>query len=259
MNLKNRIWIRTLLVVVFILVFIFNCKKDEVVNNNDLIFNPNLAYKNLTDIDGNVYKTIQIGTQEWMAENLKTTRYNNGDLIGTTTPATLDITSETEPRYQWAYEGNENNVSRYGRLYTWYAVTDNRKVCPTDWHLPSADEWSVLLNYLVSNGYNYDHSITGNKVAKSLAALSGWYENFLPGNVGHDQSSNNRSGFSALPGGARDNRGIFDGIIYHADWWSSTESSTTNAYPWGIYSGYEGMGKGDTFKENGFSVRCIHD
>ena len=84
----------------------------------------------VTDIDGNVYQTVTIGKQVWMAEDLKTTRYRNGDLIGPTTPATLDINSESSPKYQWAYDGDEKNVATYGRLYTWYAVADGRNIAP---------------------------------------------------------------------------------------------------------------------------------
>ncbi len=91
----------------------------------------------VTDIDGNVYKIVTIGTQKWMAENLKVTKYRNGDLIGTTTPASKDISTESSPKYQWAYNGtaNADTINTYGRLYTWYAVTDNRSVCPTGWHI----------------------------------------------------------------------------------------------------------------------------
>src|SRR4030043_1346528 len=84
----------------------------------------------VTDIDGNMYNTVTIGTQTWMQENLKVTKYNNGDLIGTTSPPTLDISGEIAPEYQWAYNGNDTNVATYGLLYTWYVVTDNRGLCP---------------------------------------------------------------------------------------------------------------------------------
>ena len=104
--------------------------------------------KNIKDIDGNTYKTVKIGKQHWMAENLKTTRYQNGDLIGTTTSLAIDISNESNPKYQWAYEGNESFVESYGRLYTWYAATDERNVCPKTWHIPSDEEWSILTSYL---------------------------------------------------------------------------------------------------------------
>ena len=103
----------------------------------------------ISDIDGNVYKIIKLGDQWWMAENLKVTKYSNGDLIGTTIPATLDILGESTPKYQWAYDGNENNVSTYGRLYSWYAATDNRNVCPAGWHVPGDSEWTILTDYLL--------------------------------------------------------------------------------------------------------------
>ena len=113
-------------------IFLFHsCKKDVLIPHN---------YGAVTDIDGNVYKTIIIGVQTWMAENLRTKRYNNGDLIETTTPATLDINAEIIPKYQWAYSGYEDNVATYGRLYTWYTLTDSRKVCPSGWHVPSDAE-----------------------------------------------------------------------------------------------------------------------
>ena len=121
--MKNRTGIS---VVIIIIILIQSCKKE-------------VDYS-LQDIDGNVYdNTVTIGTQIWMTENLRTTRYSNGDSIGTTT---LDISGESTPKYQWAYDGNESNVATYGRLYTWYAVTDSRNVCPVGWHVPSDAEWT---------------------------------------------------------------------------------------------------------------------
>ena len=99
----------------------------------------------VTDIDGNVYHTITIGNQTWMAENLKTTKYRNGDAIGTTT-ASKDTSTKSTPKYQWAYGGNEANVAKYGRLYTWYAATDTRNIAPAGWHVPTDAEWSILKN-----------------------------------------------------------------------------------------------------------------
>ena len=132
------------------------------------------------DIDGNVYRTITIGTQVWMAENLKTTKYRNGDLIGTTTPATLVIEGESTPKYQWAYDGNESNVATYGRLYTWYVATDSRNVCPIGWHVPTDAEWTTLTDYLIKNGYGYGDGYKGMDIAKSMAATSGWVADETP-------------------------------------------------------------------------------
>ncbi|MFA6581335.1 MAG: fibrobacter succinogenes major paralogous domain-containing protein, partial [Paludibacter sp.] len=133
----------------------------------------------VTDIDGNTYHTVKIGTQTWMVENLKTTKYRNGDIIGTTTPSTKDISSESNPKYQWAFNGDESYVAKYGRLYTWYTINDDRKIAPNGWHVATDAEWIKLENYLIASGYNYDGSTVGNyesnnNFAKSLADIKDW-------------------------------------------------------------------------------------
>jgi len=133
MNKKKRIWFYPLLALGFVFILTNSCKKDDESPSNTV-----------KDIDGNVYHTVTIGTQVWMVENLKTTKYRNGDLIGTSTPATLDIRGESNPKYQWAYDGNESNVAVYGRLYAWYTLTDSRNVCPIGWHAPTDTEWTTL-------------------------------------------------------------------------------------------------------------------
>jgi len=209
-----------------------------------------------TDGDNINYPVVEIGTQVWMAENLKTTKYRNGDLIGTTVPATLDISGESMPKYQWAYDGNENNVATYGRLYTWDALSDSRNACPTGWHVFTDPELVILVNYLANNGYSY--SGIGFDVAKSMAAASGWTTDPTAGNVGNDQASNNSTGFTALPGGSRDYYGTFGYIGSNCYFWSSTEYSSHAVYPY-IFTGYSGVGRSDTDKVNGFSVRCLRD
>jgi uncharacterized protein (TIGR02145 family) len=216
-----------------------------------------LKAQTVKDIDGNVYKTVTIGTQVWMAENLKTTKYRNGDLIGTTTPATLDISGESTPKHQWTYDGNESNVATYGRLYTWYAVTDSRNVCPAGWHIPTDDEWTTLTNYLTNNGYGYEGS--GSDIAKSMASTSGWTTDPTAGNVGNDQASNNRSGFTALPSGYREGDGTFYDVGSNGGWWSSSEYSSTNAFFRCMYYDISSVYRFNLGKENGFSVRCLRD
>jgi uncharacterized protein (TIGR02145 family) len=216
---------------------------------NELTFS---TLETVADIDGNVYNTISIGTQVWMAENLKTTRFRNGVLIGTTTPATLKISLGS---YQWAYDGNESNVETYGRLYTGYAITDSRNVCPTGWHVPSDAEWTTLTSYLISNGYGYEGS--GDDIAKSMAATSGWkpYGNVDVGEVGNDQASNNSSGFSAVPGGYR---GMYYSNFFEignrAVWWSSNGSSNRSIHFY-LSNVVSGGGNG----ADAFSVRCLKD
>ena len=211
----------------------------------------------ISDVDGNAYKIILIGNQWWMAENLITTRYRNGDLIGTTTPAMMDISGENTPKYQWAYDGIETNVAIYGRLYTWYAVTDSRDICPVGWHVPSDTEWSTLTDYLINNGYGYGGS--GPDIAKSLSAESGWAVNAIQGNVGNDQSTNNSSGFTALPNGDRIPKGTFELIYNYAGIWSSSESSDINGWYRGIYGNLNYIIRANCNKMYGGSVRCIKD
>jgi uncharacterized protein (TIGR02145 family) len=212
----------------------------------------------ITDIDGNTYTSVKIGTQTWIVENLKTTKYLNGDLIGTTNPATMDITGESIPKYQWAYNGNESNVAIYGRLYTWYAATDNRKVCPAGWHVPADDEWTTLTDYLTNNRYSYGGS--GNQIAKSIAATKGWSTNGTAGNVGNDQESNNSSGFTAFPGGYRFAAGTFTNFGFYGIWWSATEYNATTALSRFITS-YSSFVTRSYYSNKfyGYSVRCVKD
>lgn len=196
------------------------------------------------DIDGNIYTTVKIGTQTWMKENLKTTKYRNGDMIGTTTPANLNISTETAPKYQWASAGNESNVSTYGRLYTWYAATDSRGICPTGWHLPTDAEWTTLITYLGGG------SVAGGKLKE--AGTSHW--------IGSNTGATNSSGFTALPGGFRATNGTGDGIGVTGFWWSSTEYSTNNAwYLYGHTNASYVIINNNYDKSNGFSVRCLRD
>jgi uncharacterized protein (TIGR02145 family) len=241
--------------------------KVKAVNSLGTAYGGDGAFTTLgtvNDIDGNIYYTVTIGTQVWMAENLKTTKYRNGDLIGTTNPATLDISLESTPKYQWAYDGNENNVNTYGRLYTWYAVTDSRNVCPTGWHVPLDVEWTTLENYLIGNGYNYDGTTTDNKIAKSLATATNWTSSSGTGAVGNTDypGKRNATGFSALPGGIREGGGTFTGdLSFYGLWWSSTESDWDQylAMIRYIHADNSYFDRGGYLKVRGASVRCVMD
>ena len=223
----------------------------------------------ITDIDGNLYEIVQIGDQWWMAENLKVTRYRNGDPIGTTSPATLglrDVVFEGgRPKYQWAYEGNEGNVDLYGRLYTWFVITDNRGVCPAGWHVPSYDEWMILQNYLIENRYNYDGTSEENKISKAMSALTNWHPSPLQGAPGNTDypAKRNASGFNALPAGVRWTNGKFDGLGISGGWFTSTNA----------YDDYDGIYRAFTIfncsyplvaatcnhEADAISVRCLRD
>jgi uncharacterized protein (TIGR02145 family) len=200
----------------------------------------------VTDIEGNAYYTVTIGSQIWMAENLKTTKFLNGDLIGTTSPSTLDVTNESTPKYQWAYNGDENNVSTYGRLYTWYAVTDPRLVCPTGWHVPEQNDIAILREFL--GGY----LTTGGTLKEG--GVSHW----LSPNIG----ATNETGFTALPGGYRTNSGYWVGLGTFGAWWTSTEDlyldPYSDAYSYSIYNNSIVFGAGGgSNRKHALSVRCV--
>jgi hypothetical protein len=108
-----------------------------------------INYMKVSDINENTYKVVKIGEQFWMAENLKSTQFANGDEIPNGT-GVGDVSGETDPQYWFAYDDDLNNVSSYGRLYTWYTVTDSRNVCPDGWHVPTDNEWTELTTYLDS-------------------------------------------------------------------------------------------------------------
>jgi uncharacterized protein (TIGR02145 family) len=198
----------------------------------------------VTDIDGNVYKTVAIGNQVWMAEDLKTTRYRNGDLIGTTSPATLDISSESSPKYQWAYAGDDSNVANYGRLYTWYAATDCRNIAPTGWHVPTDAEWTTLVNFL-----------GGKSVAQGKLKEAGTTHWNSP-----NTDATNESGFTAIPGGNRWNNGRFLGIGDFTHWWTATGHDAEFAWRRILVKGAPADNfRGWADKKIGWFVRCIKD
>lgn len=238
--------------VILLIFLVHSCCKKE---NNE----PKIEHGSVTDYNGNTYNTVKIGTKWWMAENLKVTQYNNGDVIGTTTPATLDISSESTPKYEWPCDGMEVLVNQYGRLYIWYAVTDSRMVCPTGWHVPTDAEWTTLTDYLTNNGYGYQGS--GNDIAKSMASNSGWGTDpyIEDGMIGKDQASNNGSGFSAKPSGYRYGNGDFGGLGGETIFWSATEINMGEAWFRNLYYFWSQLDAGSYPKNNGHSVRCLKD
>jgi uncharacterized protein (TIGR02145 family) len=251
------------------------------MQNNIKFFSVTLLYLGLTgcqtnsvkDIEGNVYTTITIGTQVWMAENLKTTKYRNGDLIVTTVPATLVIEGESTPKYQWAYAGNESNVAIHGRLYTWYVATDIRNVCPTGWHVPTCAEWTTLTDFLINNGYGYGTGYMGKDIAKSMAATTGWVSDDTPGSTGNNQASNNSTGFTATPSGYRLANGTFNEIGHIGNWWSTSSQLISYGNLWSssdyvnilggefrnIYHDYCYMNGYFNPASYGMSIRCVKD
>ena len=204
--------------------------------------------------EGRTYKTIIIGGKEWMAENMA--------YLPAVHPSTDG--SYSEPRYYvYNYQGTDvvaakksSNYTDYGVLYNWSAAI---LACPRGWHLPSDEEWTELENYLIANRYNYDGTTTGNKIAKSMAEANYWKISSNSGAIGNNHSLNNKSGFSALPGGCRYENGTFDNFGSNGNWWSSAESGSTNARYRSLY--FDGMVvyNGSFYRERGSSVRYVRD
>lgn len=196
----------------------------------------------VTDIDGNTYRTVSIGDQCWMAENLNTSRYRDGSAIP-------NVRDNNEWRRlnsgAWAnYDNNRSNGRTYGKLYNWYAVNDRRGLCPEGWRVPSDRDWAILEDYL--GGTN----VAGGK----LKATGTQY--WRSPNTG----ATNESGFSALPGGWRfGNNGTFLYLGSFGYWWSSSENYTSLA--WSRRLGHDNatVGRSSFFKRDGFSVRCVGD
>lgn len=190
----------------------------------------------VTDIDGNVYHTVIIGTQTWMVENLKTTRYRNGAVI----PNVTDNAS-------WAalttgaccdYNNTPSNSVTYGKLYNWYAVNDSRNIAPAGWHVPTDAEWTTLTNYLGGE------SVAGGKLKETGTA------HWTAPNTG----ATNETGFTALPGGRR---GYYMGS--NGNWWTSTEENSASAWIESVGYNYTDVSRYRLSKQGGLSVRCIKD
>jgi uncharacterized protein (TIGR02145 family) len=208
----------------------------------------------IKDVENNTYPILKIGTQLWMAENLKTTKYNNGDLIGTTNPPIEDITDETAPEYQWAYDGDENNVVTFGRLYTWNVAKDSRGICPVGWHVSSDDDWKKLEMALGMSQIDADN--TGWRGLNEASKLAGNAALWADGSLKQDAAFGT-SGFNALPGGGR--RGLTNFYLkgYCAYWLTSTVNGG------GFYGRSINCDDNRVYKTvygiYGFSVRCVKD
>jgi len=216
--------------------------------DNSLIDNGSCVYDGVMDIEGNIYTTVIIGSQEWMAENLRVTQYRNGNSI----PNVVEVSEWSLLNSGgYCYLNNDSlNIDVYGNFYNWGAVIDENEICPEDWHIPSDDEWQILVDYLGGD------DIAGGSLKSTGSIENGdglWFEP----NVG----ATNESGFTSLPAGYR----YFDGLYYlegeGSYFWSSTERfnrgmawgrTLINTYTWvSHYSfGYPG---------NGASIRCVRD
>ena len=227
MKKKTKLCVYSLGIILLSLMFSNSCSNDE--NNTT-----NVASNTVRDIDSNLYHTITIGTQVWMVENLKTTKFRNGNPI----PMVFDSAA-------WCnlttgafcnYDNTDSNYKTYGRLYNWFAVDDYRNLAPPGWHVSTLDDWSTLINYLGGA------SVAGAKLKE--IGFTHWSD--------PNTGATNLSGFTALPGGGRNNFGSFYGMGHNGFWWSTAINSH-------YYINYNGtlVGKIGIENQYGFSVRCI--
>ena len=202
------------------------------------------------DVDGNMYKTVKIGAQTWMAENLKTTKFKDGSLIANVTDNTA-WAALTTPAYCWYNNDAIIYKNTYGALYNWYTV-NNGKLAPSGWHVPTDAEWSTLTDYV------FAPFGPSQNVAKALAATTDWTTSSTTETIGCNLTQNNSTGFSALPGGycSYDN-GKFENFGIFGGWWSTTEDGTGGAwYRYLSHLGYY-VFRRNFFEQDGFSIRCV--
>lgn len=239
-------------IVLFSLVLFFSCKKNDDLSartgesyrlspscNPVNVFNSQIQYGTMKDQDNNVYRTIKIGDQEWMVENLRTTRYRNGDSL-----------TEITDNQGWSainfgaycyYKNNQFNNCSYGKLYNWYAISDSRNIAPEGWHVPTEDDWQVLENYLRTNQ------------ASQLKTKGTDY--WLTPNT----NANNNTGFSALPGGNRTDDGYFSLMTYSGLWWTSTKYDDKSALVRFMMFNNESIKRCANTYKTGLSIRCVKD
>jgi uncharacterized protein (TIGR02145 family) len=202
-------------------------------------FGVDKSFSQVTDKDGNVYKTVKIGTQEWMSENLKVEHYRNGDAI-----------RQVQDSAEWSklttgawcyYKNTPTNGKAYGKLYNWYAVSDPRGLAPEGWHVATDEEWKAIVNLFGGEDF------AGGK----LKAKTGWD---TPNN-----EATNESGFNATPGGQCDNLGNFFDVGKFNYIWNATTYKEELAWHYYIMNNSGGVGHGTQNYKFGMSVRCVKD
>jgi uncharacterized protein (TIGR02145 family) len=216
----------------------------NVTHGSASTFNATLAYDTVSDSDHNLYKTIQIGTQTWMAENLRTTKYRNGDVIPEVTinASWKDLTSGAYCNYENTTDLDK--IATQGRLYNWFAVSDVRNLAPKGWHVATDAEWTTLATFLGGA------TIAGGKVKET--GTTHWNT--------PNAGATNSSGFTALPSGRREySDGTFLNMGYNGFWWTSSPYNPD--YSWYRQMRYDvaTIEPANFHKQYGFAVRCVKD
>ena len=231
MKTKNRIWLIPLIIMGLVLIITNSCKKDE-------------EPETITDVDGNTYTSVKIGTQTWMVENLKTTKFNDNSEITHGVDNTYWQSSYKLPAYCW-YNDVITNKTPYGALYNLHAVNTG-KLCPTGWHAPTDVEWHQLILFLDPDATQgeLESQIAGAKLKESGST------HWTSPNTG----ATNESGFTALPGGYRaPNNFAFMGS--HAYYWTFGNMAIMRL----LYDNTNHVRRLYEYSEIGHSVRCLKD
>ena len=256
MKMRKKVFYIGVLLLSVLLVVLTKCEKDPAFGVYDVAdgkwVNPDLWMPAaVTDIDGNVYDAVQIGSQVWMAQNLRTTHYADGTLISDVSGARL-------------YTGNLPKA--YGYLYNWTSVVRDESavsdaglqgICPDGWHVPTQGEWKQLIDYV---GSQEQYTCVGNPeaIAKALADTGGWQPCSAEFTPGWRPEVNNATGFSALPAGLyTEGSTAYRGQHTSAVFWTASKSESDKPYYYHISGDLASVGSGTMEKANGFSVRCI--
>jgi uncharacterized protein (TIGR02145 family) len=202
----------------------------------------------MEDTEGNTYRTVQIGTQCWSAENMRSHCDNKGN------PLFVGVSDEPSDYYFLPYFFNpSNNPRKYGYLYNWRAALE---ICPEGWHLPSKEEWEKLIDYVKSNS---DYCCDGKtkNTAKSFASNNGWNEATGKCQVGNDPIANNTTGFNAIPTGTYSEN--YSSFGSQAVFWTSTEGAPETAFYYALVFNFSYIQRGAFYKKSGYAVRCVRD
>ncbi len=201
-------------------------------------FNSGKSYGTLTDVEGNTYKTITIGTQTWMAQNLRTSHYRNGEAVAMVNDYSKWVTLTTGAYCSFNYTKNVDSLATNGRLYNWYAVTESRNIAPAGWHIPSVNEWELLITNLGGD------VVAGNPLKEQGTAH--WTSPI--------SGTTNESGFTALPSGYLSYTAFFQDFGMVAEWWASTSITI-----FGLQSSNSAIYNYNGHEYSGHSVRCVKD
>ena len=231
----------------FVLMFVTGCGDDDDKSTQS---DP---AETVTDIDGNVYQTVTIGTQVWMAENLRVTHYNNGDAIPNVTDNTW---GDLETGAYCAYNNESSNGSTYGLLYNWYALDDGRKIAPEGWHVPTDAEWQELEIALGMSPEDANSvNVRGTNEGSKLAGRDDLWE---PGSLENDAQFGS-SGYDAIPGGGREPYGEYRFLGFRGYYWALTDVNTVTAWFRALDCYEPDIDRVQYNMRYGLSVRCVKD